>query len=113
MTQLRNDYEGVIAKLEETLKLANDNHIREVQSLNIAHDAKVMKLNDSHDITRNTLISDHDNLGRKIKQQCIADKLKLRNDTDIEISNLRRDHDGFVIKMQKDQETELNRAKAD
>jgi hypothetical protein len=93
--------------------LVNDNHIREVQCLNIAHDAKVMKLNDAHGTARNTQISDHDNLERKLKQQCAADKLKLRNDADIEIFNLKKDHDAITTKMQKDQDTELNRAKAD
>jgi len=88
MNQLRNDYGQVVFKLEATLKQINENHAKEVQSMDIAHEAKIMKLSENFDLKSKLSQEHQDQLIKKLKIQHDDDKLKLRSDTDKELKIL-------------------------
>jgi len=70
-------------------------------------------MTEANDIKVKTLVEDHDNLERKLKRQCNIDVLKIRNDTDVEIATLKKDHTNEKDKLIYDQQAALSKAKTD
>lgn len=65
------------------------------------------------DLKVKTLTEDHDNLERNLKRKCNIDVLQIRNDTDVELASVKKDHNTERDRLINDQTTELSKAKTD
>jgi len=70
-------------------------------------------MNEASDAKFKTLVDNHDNLERNLKRQCNIDTLKIRNDTDVELATLRKEHGTEKDRLITDQQMELSKAKTD
>lgn len=49
-------------------------------------------MNEANDRKIKELIGNHDNVEKNLKRQCSIDTLKIRNDTDVELATLTKEH---------------------